>query len=91
MTTRIAQARYGREGGGTVTLVVERYENEPDFQSYALTRFVDPHDPSFASFAGFDVRAELIDLLDGQFEDGSAAFAGAKAELLAAFDVGEAV
>jgi hypothetical protein len=92
VTTRIAQAQYRRAAGGNVTLVVDKYENEPDFQSYAITRFVDPHDPSVAAFAGFDVRSELVDLLHGDLADGaSPGFEEAKAVLLSAFDVGQPV
>ena len=92
MTTRIAFAQYQRASGGNVSLSVDKYENEPDFQSYAITRRIEPHDPSFASFAGFDIRSELEELLDGQFADaGSPDFEKAKTSLLSAFDVGEAV
>ena len=92
MTTRIAFAQYQRSAGGTVSLVVDKYENEPDFQSYAITRFVDPHDPAFALFAGFDIRSELVDLLHGNFaDDGSEGFEQAKVAILTAFDVGQPV
>ena len=91
MTTRIAHATYARPSGGVVTLAVDKYENEPDFQSFAVTRLVDPHDPAFASFAGFDVRTELVALLEGDLADSAPSFESAKAALLAAFDAGEAV
>lgn len=91
MTTRIAHAQYERTSGGTITLVVDRYENEPDFQSYAITRFVHPHDPSVAAFAGFDIRSELVDLLHGDLADDAPGFSGAKESLLSAFDTGQPV
>lgn len=92
MTIRIAHAEYERPSGGRVRLVVEKYENEPDFQSFAIARFIDPHDPSFASFAGFDVRSELVALLERDLADPSSPrFDAAKAALLAAFDLGEPV
>ena len=92
MTTRIAFAQYPRASGGTVTLSVDKYENEPDFQSYAITRQVSPHDPAFASFAGFDIRDELVDLLHGQLADAeSSGFEQAKVAILTAFDVGQPV
>ena len=92
MTTRIAHAQYKRPNGAQVRLVLNRYENEPDFQAFAITRFVDPHDPAFATFAGFDIRPELEELLDGQVSDAeSPEFVAAREAVLAAFDRGEAV
>ena len=92
MTTRIAFAQYQRPSGANVSLSVDKYENEPDFQSYAITRQVAPHDPAFASFAGFDIRSELVDLLNGDLADESApGFEEAKASILSAFDVGQPV
>lgn len=92
MTTRIGHAQYRRPSGGLISLAIDKYENEPDFQSYAIARFVDPHDPSVAAFAGFDIRSELVDLLHGEFADeSSAAFEEAKVSLLTQFDIGEAV
>lgn len=92
MTTRIAHAQYQRPSGALIRLVVDKYENEPDFQSYAVTRFVEPHDPALAAFAGFDVRSELVELLDRDLADGSApGFEEARGSLLAAFDAGTPV
>lgn len=87
MIDRVATIEYTRPSGARVKLALDKYENEPDFQTYALTRFVDPHDASFASFAGFDVRSELVSLLDEQFSDGEAAeFSSARTQLLESFD-----
>lgn len=87
MIDRIATVEYRRAGGARVTLALDRYENEPDFQAYALTRFVDPHDPSFATFSGFDVRDELAALLDSTFADmQSPEFAGARVAVLGRYD-----
>lgn len=87
MINRMATIEYHRPSGARVVLELDKYENEPDFQSFALTRLVDPHDSSFATFSGFDVRSELVDLLDSTFADEeSPDFGAARERLLDGFD-----
>ena len=87
MINRIATIEYRRPSGARVSVALDEYENEPDFQSYALTRFVDPHDPGFATFSGFDVRDELVELLNGNFADSeSPEFSAARDRVLASYD-----
>lgn len=92
MATRIAHQEYTRSSGARVTLIVNRYENEPDFQAFSISRYVNPHDPAFATFAGFDIRSELEDLLAADLADtGSPEYAPVRDAVLVAFDKGEEV
>ncbi len=87
MIDRVATIEYRRPSGARVSLALDKYENEPDFQTYALTRFVDPHDPGFATFSGFDVRDELLALLGSSFADNeSPEFTDARDRLISSFD-----